>query len=350
MFKFNKMKFFLLVLVLILPLAGCGGQPAKEQSKSNSNALGVAKEAKGVVNIYTSVPEDLINELAKRFQQKYPQLTPKIYRAGTPEVIAKIEAEAKAGAVHADVAWVAETTAAEDLKEMGMLRPYKSPEADNIPADLKDPSGYYYGSRLINMVLAYNTKLVSSPPTSWKDLLNQAHRGKIGIPSPASSGSALYAAGSLVNHSDFGWKFFEDMRSNGGVQVKNNSEAVQKVAAGELRLAVALDYQVKNLRDKGSPIDYVIPAEGLVMVVSPVTLLKDSPNPQGGEIFLNYVISRECQQFMAESQSVVPVRTDVQPPAGIPSFSELKAMKSDPVFIKEKKAQLVEQFTRIFTS
>lgn len=346
---FNKMKFFLLVLVLSLQLAACGGQPAREQSKPNSNALGVA-EAKGVVNIYTSVPEDLINELASRFQQKYPQLTLKIYRAGTPEVIAKIETEARAGAVHADVAWIAETTAAEDLKEKGFLRTYNSPEASNIPANFKDPSGYYYGSRLINMVLAYNTKLVSPPPTSWKDLLSQAHKGKIGIPTPASSGSALYAVGSLVNHSDFGWKFFEDMRSNGGVQLKNNSEAVQKVATGELHLAVALDYQVRNLRDKGSPIDYVVPAEGLVMVASPVTLLKDSPNPRGGEVFLNYVISRECQQFMAENQSVVPVRTDVNPPAGIPSLSELKAMKSDPVFIKKNKTQLVEQFTRIFTN
>jgi iron(III) transport system substrate-binding protein len=334
---FGKAKVVLPVLALILTLvlsACTAPQAAKPQ---------------GEVYIYTSVPEALINELTARFQAKYPDVTPKVYRAGTPDIIAKLTTEARAGGVKADVVWVAEITAAEDLKEKGMLRAYKSAEAGNIPAHLKSPAGYYYGSRLINMVLAYNTRLVTQLPTTWKDMLDPAHKGKIGLPSPSGSGSALYAVGSMVDHPDFGWKFFEDMRANGGVQLKNNSEAVQKVAAGELHLAIALDFQIKNLRDGGSPIDYVVPAEGLVMVASPIALLKNSPNPRGGEVFLDYVLSRECQEFMAQSQSVVPVRTDVTPPAGVPSLAELKAMKSNSVFIKENRAQILERFTEIFT-
>lgn len=302
----------------------------------------------GTVTIYTSVPENLMNEIAARFATARPGYSLNVYRSGTPDILAKLEAEAKSGAVSADVVWVAETTAAEDLKDLDLLRPYKSPEASEIPAALKDPRGYYYGSRLINMVLAYNTTKVSAPK-SWRALLDPANRGKIGIPSPANSGSALYAVGSFVARKDMGWKFLEDVRANGGVQLKNNSEAVQKVASGEMFLAVALDYQVKNLRDGGSPISYAVPEEGLVMVVSPVALLKGSPNPAGAEVLLDYILSKECQAFMSENQSVVPVRTDVRPAPGVPSLGDLAAMKSDPAFIKANKGELVERFTGIFT-
>lgn len=302
----------------------------------------------GIVTIYTSVPENLMNEIAPLFAKARPGYSLKVYRSGTPDIMAKLEAEAKSGKINADVVWVAETTSAEDLKDLNLLRPYTSSEATNIPAQLKDAAGYYYGSRLINMVLAYNTLKVKEPK-SWNAMLDPAYRGKVGIPSPANSGSALYALGSIVNRVDMGWKFIEAVRANGGVQLKNNSDAVQKVASGEIFLAIALDYQVKNFRDSGSPISYAVPEEGLVMVVSPVALLKGSPNPKGGEIFLEYVLSKDCQEFMSASQSVVPVRTDVTPPRGVPSLETLKAMQSDAVFIKKNKGALVEHFVSIMT-
>lgn len=353
---FKKMVFILLLLLTTVALIACGGQQQEKQpgapaaGTQTGNSSSPDRPSNGEINVYTSVPEELINELVARFQEKHPELQVKVYRAGTPDILAKIETEKKAGSVQADVVWVAESTATEDLKEMGLLRPYASPEAGSIPGDLKDADGYYYGSRLINMVLAYNTKLVSPPPTTWRDLIDPSHKGKIGLPSPANSGSALYAVGALVENSAFGWQFINDIRANGGMQLKNNSDAVQKVASGELHLAVALDYQIKGLRDEGSPIDYVVPKEGLVMVASPVALLTDSPNPYGGELFLDYVLSRDCQEFMASSQNVVPVRTDVRPPAGVPALQELKLLPVDPLFIKKNKAELVEQFTKIFTS
>jgi iron(III) transport system substrate-binding protein len=306
-------------------------------------------KAGGAVTIYTSVPEDLMNAVAQRFGKDRPGYSAKVYRAGTPDIIAKLEAESKSGGIRADVVWVAETTAAEDLKDLSMLRPYSSPEAKSIPAALKDKQGYYYGSRLINMVLAYNNAKVPEPK-SWKALVDPAYKGRIGIPSPANSGSALYAVGSIVARQDMGWGFLEAVRANGGVQLKNNSEAVQKVASGELLLAAALDYQVKNLRDGGSPISYAVPQEGLVMVVSPIAILKGAQNPRGAEVLLDYVLSKECQRFMSESQSVVPVRSDVETPDGVPSLGELRSIESDPAFIKKNKGDIIDRFSRIFSN
>jgi iron(III) transport system substrate-binding protein len=322
-----------------LGLAAAAGTAAAQDSSA---------KAGGTVTIYTSVPEDLMNAIAQRFGKDRPGYSVKVYRAGTPDILAKLEAESKSGSVGADVVWVAETTAAEDLKDLSMLRPYSSPEAKSIPDSLKDPRGYYYGSRLINMVIAYNTAKVPEPK-SWNVLLDPAYKGRIGIPSPANSGSALYAVGSIVARKDMGWEYLESVRANGGVQLKNNSEAVQKVASGELLVAVALDYQVKNLRDGGSPISYAVPREGLVMVVSPIAILKGAQNPRGAEALLDYVLSKECQRFMSESQSVVPVRPDVETPAGVPSLGQLRSIDSDPVFIKQNKGDIIDRFSKIFT-
>jgi Bacterial extracellular solute-binding protein len=41
--------------------------------------------------------------------------------------------------------------------------------------------------------LAYNTEIVKTPPTSWKDLWDPKYKGKIAIP-PAGAGPALHMA------------------------------------------------------------------------------------------------------------------------------------------------------------
>jgi iron(III) transport system substrate-binding protein len=324
-------------LVLALFLAGhqTGSQPAAAKTA----------EGGGVVTLYTSVPQELIDQYKQEFEKKHPQIRVNVYRAGTNEVLAKLKAEQQAGGVAADVIWVADTASAELLKGQKLLQKYNPPEAAKISAAMKDKDGYYYGSRVINMVLGYNTKNTSAPK-SWRDFLDPRHKGKIGLPN-VTSGSSYTFVGALAAHPSFGWKFFEEMRANGGIQVKANMDAVQKLATGELSLVAILDYMVKEMKDQGSPVDYVIPAEGAVMVISPIALVAGGKNLAGGEKFIDYTLSKEGQAMMSR-QNVVSVRTDITPPPGVPAVADIKAFPLNNAYLNDARAEIHQKFNAIF--
>jgi len=327
------------LLLICLLSAGCQSgtqtKPAESPAESSNNP--------GVVTVYTSVPQELIDQFKAEFEKK-SHAEVKVYRAVTNDILAKLKAEKEAGGVAADVVWVADTASAQLLKEQNYLQKYDSPEAAALAPSMKDPQGYYYGSRVINMVLAYHTKV--EKPESWNDLLKPQYKGKIGIPA-VSSGTSYTFVGALASQPDFGWKFFEQMKANGGMQVKANKDATQKLASGEFQLAVILDYMIKDLKDKGSPVDYVIPKEGAIMVVSPIALLDGAKNPAGGKQFIDFTLAREGQELLMK-QNVVTVRTDLTPVPGVPMVADIKAFPIPDQYLNEAREEINSKFEAIF--
>jgi len=338
--KNNLLKLLAGPLLLSLLLAGCSSQSAPVQSGANQEPSG-----SGTVTVYTSVPQALIDEFKGEFEKKYADIKINVYQGVTNDILAKLKAEKDAKAIGADVVWVADTASAELLKSQNYLAKYVSPEGNNIPDSIKDKDGYYYGSRVINMVLAYNTTN-TKPPQSWNDLLDPQYKGKIGMPS-VSSGTSYTFVGDLASNQDFGWAFFEKMKANGGVQVKANNDAVQKLASGEFSLTVVLDYMIKAMKDQGSPVDYVIPQEGAVMVVSPIALVDGGKNSAGGKKFLDYVLSKEGQELLTK-QNVVSVRSDITPPSGVPSIKDIKAFPANDAYLNSAREEINTKFANIF--
>ena len=89
------------------------------------------------------------------FEKKYPEVEVNVYRAISGEVLTKLKTEKEAQQVSVDVVWVADFSSANSLKELDLLAKYDSAEGAAIDPAFKDSEGYYYGSRIINMVLQY---------------------------------------------------------------------------------------------------------------------------------------------------------------------------------------------------
>lgn len=299
----------------------------------------------GKITLYTSVPQPIIDKIQADFQARFPNITLEVFRSGTSAVVAKLQAEKEAGAIQADLVWVAEPSTYEDFKAQDLLLQFTPEEADALPAEMKDPDGYYYAGRVINMIVAYNTG-VQTKPTGWQSLLNPEYAGKLGFPTPLRSGAAQASVKTLVDV--FGWEYFEKFKEVGGVQVKNNSTVRDQLATGELMAGALLDYMVRGAKAKGSPIDYVWPEEGAVVIPSPVAIFKSSENPEAAKVFVNYVLSREGQQTLVELGNFIPVRLDVDPPAGAPRFDEIKRLPTDWKGVRTERQQINERWTEIF--
>ena len=74
---------------------------------------------------------------------------------------------------------------------------------------------------------------------------------------------------------------------------------LQKVATGELLLGVVLDFQVREMKEQGSPVDYVWPKEGAVLAPSPVAILAKGPNQAGARTLVDFLLSKEGQSKLA---------------------------------------------------
>jgi len=104
---------------------------------------------------------------------------------------------------------------------------------------------------------------------------------------------------------------------------------------------------IKAMEDQGSPVDYVIPQEGAVMVVSPIALVDGGKNTAGGKKFLDYVLSKEGQELLTK-QNVVSVRSDITPPSGVPSIKDIKAFPSNDAYLNEAREEINTKFGNIF--
>jgi len=325
------------VLIMLLISVGCE-QSAEDQEKPE------------VVHLYTSVPLKLVAEIKTYFEKTYPHITLEVNRAGTAKIMQRIDQEIAAGEIKADVIWLADFSNAEELKDKGLLQQYVSAENKKIFPLFKDPDGYYSGSRLLNMVIAYNTDYIKKKPVSYKDLLAAELNNRVGIVNPEISGSALYAISCLMLDQNYGQNYFKDLSNNGLEIVKNNSVLAQKIADGEISAGIIIDFSVRNLKQQQPdlPIDYVYPGKGTIVIASPIALTKASRAPVASKRFIDWVLSVNGQNLLSSQLGIAPVREDVKAPEGMISLSELFVFPASPKVINHNRDITLDIYRKLF--
>jgi iron(III) transport system substrate-binding protein len=296
------------------------------------------------VLLYTSVPQQLATQFADAFMKKRPDIQVEIYRAGSTEVGAKIAAEREVGGIRADLLWLADAPVYYDLRKRGELFAYISPQAKAVPAELKDPKGFFTAGRLINMIIAVNTDVIplKEAPKSWKDFPDAGKRAAMG--NPLYSGSNFVTVAAFVKK-DGNWSWFERARAKGVAVVRGNSEAAAALAGKEFGVAMTLDYIVAGLIKKGAPLAILWPSDGAISVPSPIAIIKGTKNPAGSKAFVDYVLSKEGQEFLVK-QEVIPVRGDVKPPVGQPSAKQIKFMPIPYEWAADNATTIREKFEK----
>ncbi len=345
------MKKLTMVLLLFVSMAliWAGGSQETEDSVKPETAVEDLSAAGGVITLYTSVPQTIIDNIKIDFQTEYPEITLEIFRSGTSKVLAKLMAEKEAGNIAADLVWLADFSVFENLKSYNMLMSYDSPNKEILSPEYYDSEGYYYGSRMMFLVLAYNTELVGPDniPTSWKDLLKPEYSGKVGSSSPERSGAFMVAAGTIAQNNDMGWEYFEKLNEQGNV-ISSNSGIAKKIAGRELTMGFALDYTVRKMKKDGSPIDFVYPAEGAIMTPSPIGIMSSTDNSAAAKVFLNYTLSKNGQQALANN-GFLPLHPDAEFTYEDISIKDINCMKTtNYVWIRNNSLEIVERFVSIF--
>lgn len=259
------------------------------------------------LTVYTSMKESLIGQIRDAFVKANPDIQFDYYSAGAGKLMAKIAAERQSGHLTVDVLWHSEVPDFLQLKSQGLFEAYRSPEAQFVHSPIKDPDGYFTPARLGTLGIAYNTRRVTVPPTSWTDLFDSRFKNSYGIANPALSGTAYM---SLVAFTDnFGWEYIEKLKANGAKVGAGSGEVVDDAASGDLRASLAADYIAIDKIRKGANLAIAFPPEMLV-VPSPVAIMKGTPNLAAAKRFVDFLLSKDGQTIVAQS-GTLPIRSDV---------------------------------------
>lgn len=312
-------------------------------------AAGVAlpAQAQEKLYVYTSMKESLIGQLKSAFAVKHPGVKMDYQSAGAGKLMAKIAAERESGKMLADILWTSEVPDFYQLRDQGVLQPYKSAEMASVVNPFADYDGSFTAVRLGTLGIGYNTRLVKQAPKSWDDVKGPTFKGAFGIANPALSGTAYMSVSLLVKQ--FGWPYIEALRANGAKMGKGSGQVVDDTASGDLLGSLAVDYITLDKVEKGATLALVYPPEMLV-IPSPIAIIKGSPNTEAAKKFVDFVLSKEGQKIIAE-EGTLPVRSDVEVPAKFQLPAVADAMKrAIPIDYKQMMAEkeaTIKKFTDI---
>lgn len=332
---YKKIFTLLMILSLTLVFGGCGEQQAANNGKK--------------LVIYTSMKESLIGGIIEGFKKQNPGVDVDYQSAGAGKIMAKLEAERQSGQMLADIIWTSEVPDFYEMKNKDMLEKYQPTNFAEILNPFEDYDGSFTAARLGTLGIVINTEKVPMAPKEWEELATDSiYRDAFGIADPALSGTALMSVALLEKQ--FGWEYLERLRENGAIKSKGSGRVVDDTATGELVACLGVDYITAAKIDKGATLQLVYPKE-LLMVPSPVAILKDGPNKENAKKFVDYLLSQEAQQMIANS-GTVPVRRDIQMPEKYnlpaPEVALDTGIKINYTDVMTKKEELVQKFSELF--
>ena len=339
-------KFFLVFIVAVLMLL-----PFSVFANGSKESGG----ASGDVVVYTALEEDETADYLEIAKKELPDLNIKWVRYSTGELAAKIIAEKDNP--QADLIWGTAVTAVAGLKDL--LEPYKPQGYDKIPAEFKDPDGYWTAIDMYVAAFCVNTDRLAKKgldmPKSWEDLTKPEYKGEVIMPNPGSSGTGYLQVSSILlwkgikNGSNDGWEFLQKLHKN-IVEYTNSGSAPAKIASkGEIAVGASFGYRVAKQKASGYPVELVFPAEGSGYELEVDALLKNAKHPEAAKKFLDWAITKHAMEGYSKYKLMVTLPgVESQSEIPLPASKDVNLFPMDFNWAAKNKSAVVDKWTSLF--
>lgn len=236
---------------------------------------------------------------------------------------------AERGHPQADVFWSGDCARSALLKREGALEPYRSPAAEAIGAEWRDPDQAWTGFGARARVIVFNKTRVKDPPRGVADLADPKWKGRVAVANPLFGTTAAHAAAlAQVRGEETVLKLFASLRANEVRFVGGNSHVRDLVARGDCDAGLTDTDDVWIGVQRGDPIDLVYPDQdgaGTLVIPNSAALLKGAPHAANGRAFLDWLLRPETEALLSKGPShQMPVRSAVSG-----ELSKIKAMRVD---------------------
>ena len=254
---------------------------------------------------------------------------------------------AEKGNPQADVYWANEPIRAEVLKQQGISTPYRSPNAEGIPAHFRDPEEHWTGFSARARVIVVHNSIVDGKPGSFRDYTNPMYRGKAVIANPLFGTTTAYVAALFTLLSEEKAREFMDGLKKNNIKVSSsNGESTDLVGSGEFKFSLVDSDDAFSRMKQGKPISIVYPDQrasdiGCMIIPNAVILIKGGPNAAAGKRLIDYLLSKETERKLAFSDAAqIPLHTGVETPPQVPRIESLKTMQLNYATVARKMQEI----------
>lgn len=206
------------------------------------------------------------------------------------------------------------------------LDPAKIPNMANLYENAVY-SDYTIFANVGDYVLAYNTDLVSEPPTSWDDLWKDDYANSVVIYGvdhiPTLSLIVMEAEqnGGSIDNIEPGLDRMAELMKSGNLigSLDVESQMVSLFETGDAAIGMLATGRMRDLLSKGTGnVAFVRPEEGTFPLISSVNIHKDARDPDMAANFVNYILSPEVQVAFATRNLYAPTVTNAEVPEDAP--------------------------------
>ncbi len=290
------------------------------------------------VNLYSARKEALIKPLLDKFTAK----TGIKVRLITGKADALLKRLQKEGANSpADILLTTDAGRLHRAKAAGVIQSVKSDTLiKSVPANYRDPEGYWYGLSLrARTIFLVNGKVKPSEISSYEDLADQKWKGKICIRSSSNIYNQSLVASMITSIGEAKTEAWaKGLVANLARPPKGGDrDQIKAAAAGQCDIAVANTYYMGKMlnskkddgqKEAGTKMTLVWPnqdSRGAHVNISGAAVTKSSKNRDSAVKLIEYLVSKEAQQWYAESNYEYPVRAGVEISKTLANWGTFKA-------------------------
>ncbi len=221
-----------------------------------------------------------------------------------------------------DVAYFSDSFSQQGI-EAGLFQEFdrsKVPNIEGIYEIAQDPQGGYGPAYTIGRVgIVYDSAKLDTPITSWNDLWREDLAGSLSLPGITTTAGPMvvmkageHAGVDAFDDADAAFAAVEELRPNVVKNYNTGSEMINLFSTGEITVAVAQDFTLAQIQAAVPTVVWADLEEGSIATLNTVNIPKGAPEPELAYQFINFLLSPEIQQKLAEIGVDAPVATAVE--------------------------------------
>jgi iron(III) transport system substrate-binding protein len=309
--------------------------PAATESTAVEPTPGVSgpATADGSITVYSGRSEELVGPLLEMFTDETGIEVEARY-GDTAEMANLILTEGEN--TPADVFFAQDAGALGAVADDGLLATLPDELVGAVDERFASPEGEWVGVSGRARVVAYNTDALSEEdlPDSIFGFTDPAWRGRIGWAPTNGSFQSFVTALRVIEGEERSREWLEGIQANEPRAYEGNNPALDAVIAGEVDVAFINHYylmqRLEEEPDAPAANLYLTDGDpGALVNVAGVGILTTSDNADAAQVFVEYLLSPEAQEYFATETKEYPLIEGVEPDPNLPPLEEIGTPEID---------------------
>jgi len=292
------------------------------------------------------------------FERANPGVRIRVVEGLTYQSVALMRAQK--GNPTVDVIMMDDVAATEAAAE-GLVHPLSLetvPNLQQIYPDFRVSGDAYTKIYYVPEVIAYNTEMVKTPPTSWQDLWDAKYKGRLAVYNLDGAVGMMFflivneMAGGTIENADPGFAAMRKLKPDVLTYPTQHAQVSQLFTQGDIVIAPWVSDRANTLRQGGAPIAWAMPKEGSVMAEGTLAISKGTKNLDIALKYVNFAIEAGVQADNARTFFIAPVnqeaKLDETTARIVPNGAEaLKVIRRpDWKSVNQHRAQWIDRWNR----